>query len=78
MMCCQGDGSSTKSGMSACAGLFNLAKCLLTEVVGVNFPGGENGKTTVKLLQHCLCTVGRCLILILTELRHRRGLLAEG
>lgn len=65
--------------MSARAGIFNLAQLwFLTEVVDVNFPGWENGKTTVKLVQRCLCTVWRYLILMLTELRQGRGLLAEG
>lgn len=58
---------------------FNLAQLrFLTEAVDATFPGWENGKTTVKLAQHCLCTVWCYLILIPTELLQRRGLLAEG
>lgn len=61
--------------MSATAQLF---KRLLTKAVAVKSPRWENGKTLVKLLQHCLC----CSVVLsdfdtVSGLLQTRGLLAE-
>lgn len=51
---------------------------LLTEAAHVNSPVWGNGKTLVKSIQHCLCTVWCYLVLILAELPQTGGLLAKG
>lgn len=67
--------------MSARARVFNLAQWFLTESCYFWTSLREKkklGRTTAKPVQHCLCTVWRYLIWIVTELLQRKGLLTEG